>query len=279
MSVDRNKLSVVICKKLHTSKKAASTLILYTTLVMYGVKDAYLVDCCNLTATEAQWLLDILQVNKVTVQLRVITVQSDVFIVNYPLLQQKLISIASCTDRELFVIIDLDREQVAESLIDYKDPLISLREFILDEVRLDHQIVEVHSCQHLISSLGGPFIAGFLLGYPCIYLSRPEIDTFDGSLSYATASSALSFQTLTKVSYQIKADVSTPVIEEDSLITVLEFTYPAIYSDRVRCVIEDANRRFVDGRCSDVPSDGILSMNVKERLVQTKNVTTGAISL
>jgi hypothetical protein len=181
----------------------------YILLVYYGFKDSYLVDCCMLTSAEAVQVVHSVYDRYSLphdVELLVVMLKDDVFISNVNALgakqQQLRITGDAAGDLEirLPVIVDVHR---------------GICSVAVDEVALaiyqQLQNLLTHSCtaQCLIRTfevataeiVSSPLLAGWLLGYPCLYQSH------GGSSSEHNADSSLSMMELTLFSIRCNVAV------------------------------------------------------------------------
>lgn len=253
--------------------KLLSKLCLFALLVLADLKPAYLIDVCFLTIAQANMLLDELcmVVGRDRSSVKAMEIGSDIFLINEQLVRDRLQSMImllsnGSEEGKSFTIIHLDRDTSSSAIADehiqtYPDDACdesfagSLDDFSqLLFTSPPGGSISLPTNTTIFQSLGGPTIAGILLGYPCIYkatpLTGPDVNNDDDSQLYAYASRKLSYRTVRKIT--ISATVSTsdsflsqwcPVGRGSMTVPVYEFTIPvpshrSLVIDRISEVID-----------------------------------------
>lgn len=248
-------------------------------MVYYGVKDAYLIDIHSFRRSAAvTWLADCCHTLGLDTQrVMVLMLDSDCFFVNIAILREKLHHIEEGTLDVL--VIDLDADPV--SIKAYSD-CTELQEQLTRALPLLERYVltagnhpqpvsgSINTDKEPYTQIGSPFLAGLLLGYPCVYLAKPEVTvetggppkdekkkrnevTFDGDQineedndnnndmkvgCYQRASGKLSYSLLSKVTTSVRLKFKTDLEEFGThlvgrQIPLLEFTYPQYLMENV----------------------------------------------
>lgn len=186
-------------KKLAIKKSLVIILLHNLCLVIIGLKNAYLIDICmidiDLLMEFISHINHMIFENYETKHLLIVAYDSDLFIINQTLL-------FNYQYETLGHIIDLDTNPITvinnESLREIEMIISSFVNNIRSNLPIlqeDNKIplIEINATSHtMIYELGGPFLAGFLLGYPMIYLAR----NIDHTNDYAIPSSKLSYAML-----------------------------------------------------------------------------------
>lgn len=243
--------------------RTLSLLVLNTILVIKDVKPAYLIDICVLSIEKAEYLAQqLLLLNRSSSKIKIVRVGDDVFIVNETILYNRMseflqISSSPSIHRQYScAIIDLDLHSnenwISSDAVHICsktncDELKDMISILYDEFEMANAngciIVDIQLNGTVYHRLGGPFIAGFLLGYPCIYKAVPCILTsqhadFEMQPLYQSASAKLSYKSLMKVTAFALIEVKDPFLSQGGEATVLkngniamkipvyEFSYP-----------------------------------------------------
>lgn len=151
------------------TKFPLTQLELYALLVYYGVKDSYLVDCCCMELHEASAFVRHLLTKYSLTQGRIFTVQLefDILFVNRDLLRKKVSDLENkqnlplVIDVSLILSIRLDLSAQLECIVNIFKEIVSVGDSV------DEFVVPVTDI--LRSTVGLPFVAGWVLGYPCLY--------------------------------------------------------------------------------------------------------------
>ena len=203
------------------SKQAVTTLRHYTLLVATGLKDAYLVDCCmpsvSYTVSFINSLCHAYNIN--TVLIFILSIRTDILIINTAVLRHKLVDEVSCKQDSIVINLESGISSVMDSsrfVEEFWGWFLSTMREALNPVLGGHtpdgafhiprvQLVDLSGNEELKDRAGFPFVAGWLLGYPCIYRSIMNQDQ-------STSSDALSMQSLNKLSINLKAIFIQPPV-------------------------------------------------------------------
>lgn len=153
-------------------KLPIAMLELYTLLVYYGFKDAYLVDCCFMNQEQSEVFIVQLE-HKYTLRpniLHIVLMGCDVFFVNHPLLVRKLSDVFEIARQP--TVVNVGAEGL--SIMAQSNILVQLQ--LLTDVFSSslsnyplNKLFDVPVTEELQTVVGLPYIAGWLLGYPCLY--------------------------------------------------------------------------------------------------------------
>jgi hypothetical protein len=178
-----------MASKLKTS--TLKQLEMYILLVYFSLKQAYLVDCCMLSPHEAKDAINSVLMKHLLERdaLAVIVIEADVVIVN----KAALVDIADTSTLPIVVTISNQSHTVLPAS-DVRGIIQELCSTVLND-SLDP------GSHHRMASetASAPLMAGWLLGYPCLYQST-------GSLAEPSADTSLSMIELLK--YSLQADVT-----------------------------------------------------------------------
>lgn len=279
-----------LCKRLRIQReKTCASLALYTLLVIYGVKPAYLIDVCSLDVDQAKYLVqELLNFSQSSEKIKIVQVGGDIFVVNTAQFRDRMsILLESLTKEDedqvvpTFAVIDLDfkpesSEIFVESMNFYPrvkgsttneedienfginfligslsamelNQLFSSFSNVFDQNN-DQEVLCITTTSELYQNLGGPLIAGLLLGYPSVYKTVPNFrarrrdevnnlldeDEFMSPL-YERACNKLSFKQLAKVTVFLDIEINDSFLHRaispssnsvNASIAMLEFTYP-----------------------------------------------------
>lgn len=205
------KSKVLRRKKLHDgfrTMRQVEDFVKYTTLVMNGIKDAYLVDCCSLTIEN---IAEILNSDYFPSHYRevlcIVKLAVDVILVGKDALFRKLGNISENNWTGTPFIVDCDGDSVqlctTERLYRINQNLSIAFGSSLQTYGI--QLFSFEDCEEL-GNTGFSFIAGWLLGYPCIYLTS-------GNCGHP---SCLSFLSLVKFTLRL------------AKVNIQEFTIPSL---------------------------------------------------
>jgi hypothetical protein len=179
-----------MASKLKTS--TLKQLEMYILLVYFSLKQAYLVDCCMLSPHEAKDAINSVLMKHLLERdaLAVIVIEADVVIVN----KASLVDIADTSTLPIVVTISNQSHTVLLPASDVRDIIQELCSTVLND-SLDP------GSHHRMASetASAPLMAGWLLGYPCLYQST-------SSLVESSADTSLSMIELLK--YSLQADVT-----------------------------------------------------------------------
>lgn len=294
-------------RKLKISQgKVLSKLCLFAVFVIADVKPAYLVDTCFLKIAQANMLLDELckLVGRDRSSVKAIEVGSDIFLINEKLVRDRLQSMIAllsngCVDGESFTVIHLDCDTSSSVIADehiqtypgsasnesFAAPLSDFSQLLF--MSSLGESISIPTNTIMFQSLGGPTIAGILLGYPCIYkaapLTSPDVNNEDDSQLYAYASRKLSYRTLRKIIISATISTNVPFLSQWSpvgrgpmTVPVYEFTIPVLsHSSSVM----DKVSRVVDLFYNNLPDafdPGMLTFSGWQRsdeLWETEGIT------
>jgi hypothetical protein len=198
---------------LRNMKKSTQDLIeTYVLLVYYGFKDSYLVDCCMLSQTEAihmvRLVYDQYSLSPDT-EVLVVMLKDDVFILNasaHSAKQYRMLDITndvSSTMEHLPVLVDIHRDMCSLAANETAQALYQQLHLLFEScltIDCAGKAFEVPA----MDAVSAPLLAGWLLGYPCLYQSH-------GSNSEHTADSSLSMMELTLFCIKGTVTVYRPV--------------------------------------------------------------------
>lgn len=174
------------------SEEKLQLLSMYIQLTCLGLRDAYLVDC---GVTDFQAVADIC-VNtiqsccvdqSILSDLLVLRVDDDVFVINQTCLDEKLTHLATESAWASLQVVDLNGESlvvptssqlkvISDSLLRSWRHIKLMETISVPSKSLGHNLHVVNVAEFVpdelfLSTVGYPFLAGWLLGYSCIYLS------------------------------------------------------------------------------------------------------------
>lgn len=199
-------------------KQLNETLFWSVLCVACGLKDAYLVDCVRVDA--ASTIAALMQVASTfgfdaPACLVVVDVDGDIFIVNKSVLVMKCAAwregklraeIVDLRGEAPAIATDELRSLVAEAMGAFS----SSCSFASSGSTVD--VVSISRDSVVYASVGGPALAGILLGYPFVYFATPH-DGTSWNECYYHASLLLSHRSLVKASVQATIDI--PVSARD----------------------------------------------------------------
>ena len=159
-------------KSIKLSSKSIETLSRQIFNVIFKYRDAYLVDCCAISIEYASLFLkelcELLNIHYSFVKVIELGYEDNYHIIfaNTSILEAKLISISKCypiiidiNSKEPFIVSD-SRRFILESFYSLITCYLKLSESSMMKIIDNGNIV------------GYPFIAGWLIGYPVLYLSK-----------------------------------------------------------------------------------------------------------
>jgi hypothetical protein len=205
-----------VLKRWKLRKNTASTFLFFYLMVSFSVKDAYLIDIFSMEINNLVSLVKFTETFWKSVltsdSIGIVIVDADIFLVNWSLLSQKLKS------PETFPIkIDLNNSDrftpkhlppsEASVELDQIETLINGSKTLID----GKEVVLLQSNHPLFRQFGGPFLGGFLLGYPVVYWASLN----EENTSYEIGSQLISYQSLQKYSFVISG-VSSIVSSKNS---------------------------------------------------------------
>lgn len=143
---------------------------LFSLLVYYGLKDAYLVDCCCLDDTQAITYLNYFHLKYALTSgtLLILQLEGDLLFANRPVLVRK---IGELSQKNNTVVVDMSG---GLTIVEHSDAYSRvLHSAFCGILALDSTTTAyiVQETDLLRSIVGLPFVAGWLLGYPCLYRS------------------------------------------------------------------------------------------------------------
>jgi hypothetical protein len=177
-------------------------------LVYLNFRDSYLIDCCFLVISEASNFLKALNERFCleTNILRAVELGNDIIIVNYSLIRDKKVTFHP-------FIIDINGNKRLDQTETEQTRLL------LNEcVAFTESAYQLNYSDSFNTNIGFPLLAGWLLGYPCIYRSIATESNSNGSES-------LSMTILQKFSITALCSLN-PVDLKFENIDLLEFTIP-----------------------------------------------------
>lgn len=216
----------IMGKQQRISSQTEQTLIVNITLVLLELKDGYLIDCCQFSIENCIQFLSRLKLPVSVRNLLLIEVDMDIFIVNRKLLKEKL----NRVDKYLIVDLTGDSPSCAScSGWQGNTAFFSLEGE--DNIINGFSVLQIGRESEVYSLLGGgPGLAGWLLGYACIYsitLPNPQVKEHsdnDWQEAYAHASLLLSYQSL----YKVKVVATfNPYLHGRREAICSEFTFPS----------------------------------------------------
>lgn len=275
--------------KLRISKQAHEILILNVIFVLVGIKDAYLIDCCCLSASEVGAFLTALCAGlriSANEHFLVTVVDMDVFILNKLMWRRKLDCWRSGNASNV-TVVDLHQRQPAIANEQSMAAIaMALQVFAADHLACNTSgmaVQEISRDSSLYAALGGPGLAGLLLGYPCIYhiVATKERGWAD---AYAHASSLLSFRGLHKIS--VTASLQTAGeglasigIHANQLEGVcLEFTLPSALVEAGIVLMADVTRALDRERRLALVDEALLALPSLQGAVIKYSIRTECFS-
>jgi hypothetical protein len=303
-------------KKILSNRKTWIDLTLYTLLVYNGIRESYLIDCCCINSIQTELIISsILNYKydkKDLIHIVIMTIKEDILIIREDKLLLKIDFIRNNDLSNHPFIIDInetipilqnnDMNNLTELLYKVINHIPSLIEennksftkknkknksikrstlFIIDMIPINKDPINI-DIYKAINELGLTFIAGWLLGYPCIYLIKShlllpsnDIDNIQDE-SNKTCDNALSMQLLIK--YEIKGKIfqnndkiNNNKFEEKNIIIknlvnksfdyidLLEFSIPRIIVD---------NNKLINDIFTNIINDKIKIM---ETIIKNEN--------
>jgi hypothetical protein len=225
-----------------SSRHILAQLVVFVLLVFHRIKDAYLVDACFLSETQAKTLIEhIAQSMSLDKSLlSVVMIGDDCFIVHQSVLQEKLQLLAKGGLNMFVVELDSDDEHKDIKSISNLPELSNGLSRIFCDIDTCGNSKVVDTNDDTFCAMGAPFLAGFLVGYPIVYHCSCDrtSSTMDGGC-YQAASTKLSFTTLNKTIFSLSLETNENeeqkkhhgrqnILEaETSTINIMEFTYPS----------------------------------------------------
>lgn len=191
-------------------KLPLAQLEIFSLLVYYELKDAYLVDCCCIDEVQARTFLDHLQ-SKYSLNgdaILILWLEGDVLFVNRKILMRKLTDLEG--GEEYPVVVDMGSNLTISDNSDVH--MRSLLNGFCGILSFDSKTAEydVQGMEDLRSAVGLPFVAGWLLGYPCLYRAVENQHQETAKLSEDA-----SMINLLKLSITATIDVQS-IVEKDS---------------------------------------------------------------
>ncbi len=262
--------------KRRLSPKARESLFLYAILVLIGLKDAYLIDCCNLSPTEVHTFLQesFSSVQPEQCGFMLIIVDMDVFIANTVLWKMKMDTWASQCCETVFIDVE------------GSDPIVTSSESRLNIIHLlaqfsfdssSNSTVNISRDHPLYQRIGGAGIAGLLLGYPCTYVTS-AVSAGSWETAYAHASALLSFSLLHKVHVNLTIHLPTTPrnsITEQLIQRLTNTIAPHGHNITASCLEFTIPCCLLESRCI-VMEDVISSLNMRPRAEQAQRWLEGA---
>lgn len=259
-----------VAKLLNVKVNTALDVIECILLVCYGFKRANLAEV-TMSGEQASNLWTMLQValNLNNGCLSIVLLGEDVMFVS---LDQAIL----CAERS--VLIDLDQTPPSLAPIDSITAMLSS---LIDSLKCINnesgaKVAAIAINSELYRSLGGPCIAGLLLGYPVVYKASPQfLHPLLLVPSYSEASSKLSFTNLTKI--EITAEV-TMINSKPRRRNIMEFTYPSQFESELESLVSSFWESYQASISSRSVSEGDVIKLESLELVKSM-IATGGISL
>ena len=214
---------------LKTLKKSTVALLdLYFLLVYYNYKIAYLVDCCSLQSQDAITYLTLFAKKYAVSSDTMIIVElgDDIFIINKSSWENRIKHLQTILENperimEEIVIVDISEQQCTINNLQQNYDILHALLLCLTQSDITDGVYTLHQVP---GALSAPLIAGWLLGYPCIYQSN-------GSTTEHSNDSSLSMVELYKVSILANITIHQPQSPQKSTsskdttaVTVNKFT-------------------------------------------------------
>ena len=180
------------------TKLPLAQLEMFTLLVYYGIKDAYLVDCCSMSSDEASAFVNYLQAKHNLAKETLITVllDCDILFVNREVLCCKLSNLEQKKNIPVVIDIGTTLSVLLESSAQMECLYNTFRDVVSPGSTLEFEVPITESLRIIV---GLPFVAGWLLGYPCLYRAQESPES---------TSTANDCTMMNLVKYTVSADVS-----------------------------------------------------------------------
>lgn len=246
--------------RLKKSKSIWYELTLYLLLVITNIKDSYLIDCCSFDSVDN--VIDIVRVIVESVNraikisdhysIDIIIIGGDYIIIRHDTLNTKLEYIKVNTwlsHHPLIVDISSNEPRLVNDKISMKQIGHELLDIFVDCIDQECAAAAaalrvINVCDDVAVSL--VLIAGWLLGYPCIYMKQSHTSSIGAADVSDSNTNALSMLVLSK--YSVKGTLNTNYWynNSQSAISILEFSVPDTY------LLIDGNKGAVDKLIDDM---------------------------
>ncbi len=292
-------------KRLLSSKKLWKELAYYMGLLLCGVKDSYLIDCCALKITVATEIIAKI-VNAIKkrsnneliskVRLVFVLLDQDIIVIRDDVLIKKLKLLRENDWTQHPFIVNIEGE---EPNICNDEEIARITECLMiatKTINLDNLpgIININKNGCIVSTIGFVFVAGWLLSYPCIYYYNKH---HEGEIEAATKTklkedseievdgacscdNSLSMQTLIKYYVTICISACTR-----SQIHCIEFTIPKkIYEHNISLqqlfeqVISEMTRSF-KSNFEEISKKSNYILAISDVSLKTEEVLMPAVML
>ena len=204
----------------HRSK--LGEIFLYLSLVFEGYRDAYLFDGCSATAENVTDLLRItcesLAISDVRLGFSLVTIglgqnHDDFLVIGSNVLQNKLSNLTQFDWIDIPLIVDVNG---SDPRVCSEEEIQSIRRCLIStfsDMAISTAYFPLSATADFLEVVGFPFLAGWLLGYPCVYRSSCSSQTKDRScneVTTRTSGNALSMISLLK--YSVNAVISAEML-------------------------------------------------------------------
>ena len=218
------------------SKRQFELLVCYVTAVLSGFRDGYLVDCCSSEPAALSALFHDAKYFPADNQLLVVPMGDDNIVIRRDVLFNKLKMMEQNNWSNHPAVIDIDG---AISRICSSSELEAISHILLQSISLPQEgsTLVVLRPDLMLEKVGFPFVAGWLLGYPCIYFTHIP--------STLSGNTCLSMTLLLKIKISLRNGLT------ESQIDLQEYTIPKciLGADReISAAIETA----LDWRMADL---------------------------
>lgn len=221
------KLSAVIHRVVSETKgvfhrSKLGEIFLYLSLVFEGYRDAYLFDGCSATAENVTDLLRItcesLTISDVHLGFSLVTIglgqnHDDFLVIGSNVLQNKLSNLTQADWIDAPLIVDVNS---SDPRVCSDEEIHSIRRCLIStfsDMAISTAYFPISATAEFLGIVGFPFMAGWLLGYPCVYRSSCSSQTKDRSCSEVTTQTngnALSMISLLK--FSVNAVISAEML-------------------------------------------------------------------
>ena len=204
----------------HRSK--LGEILLYLSLTLEGYRDAYLFDGCSATAESVNDLLRIICESLVISDLRLgfslVTIglgpdHDDFLVIRSNVLQDKLANLTQPNWIDAPFIVDVNG--CNPRACNYEE-IHSIKRCLIDtfsDMVISTAYFPIPATAEFLQIVGFPFMAGWLLGYPCVYRSSCSSQAVDRSCSdYATTSNGSALSMISLLKYSVNAIVSEEML-------------------------------------------------------------------
>ena len=226
------------------TKLPLAQLEMFTLLVYYGIKDAYLVDCCSMSSDEASAFVNYLQAKHNLAKETLITVllDYDILFVNREVLRCKLSNLEQKQNIPVVIDVGTTLSVMLESSAQVECLYNTFRDVGSPGSTLEFEVPITESLRIIV---GLPFVAGWLLGYPCLYRAQESPES---------TSTANDCTMMNLVKYTVSADVSIKEV-------------PPVVSKKKGKISVKSNDNVSASR--DIRSVEVMGFSIPERLLES----------